>query len=372
MAYDPVGNRLTSTANDGYQSATVNFSYAAGGNRLATLLQGGTAIRQFGYTASGNVASDLRLQAGAWVGNDLQYNQGDRLATVVTEPSSGKVSQSTSYAYDAVGQRLLKQGPQGLRFYQYDPAGHLLEEGILSNGSAVPERDYIYLGGRPVALLLPGTGALFFLHGDRLDTPQFATDGAERAEWKAAYQPFGAIRPVILNLAQNLRLPGQYADLETGYYHNGFRDYDPSLGRYLQSDPIGLKGGLNPYVYAYNNPVAFKDPSGLQTTEPKGEHPPNALGILHGHPEETFEFEGKLFGLAGAAEFPEPGTVKGITEYLQGKIADSGQEILESIAKLFGQSKPEEEWCPVYRPSSGPYHPPPPATPGAPQPGQPR
>jgi RHS repeat-associated protein len=124
-------------------------------------------------------------------------------------------------------------------------------------------RDYIYLGDRPVALLLPNTGALFFLHGDGLDTPQFATNGAERAEWKAAYQPFGAIRPVILNLAQNLRFPGQYADQETGYYHNGFRDYDPTLGRYLESDPIGLWGGLNTYAYALNNPINYFDRLGL-------------------------------------------------------------------------------------------------------------
>jgi RHS repeat-associated protein len=263
-AYDPVGNRLTSTANDGYQSATVNFSYAAGNNRLTALMQGGTATRQFSYTASGNAASDLKLQAGAWVGNDLHYNQGGRLATVVTGPASGKASQSTSYAYDAFGQRLLKQAPQGLRFYQYDQAGHLLEEGSLSNGSAAPERDYIYLGDRPVAVLLPSTGALFFLHGDRLDTPQFATDTAQRAEWKAAYQPFGTIRPVILNLAQNLRLPGQYADQETGYYHNGFRTYAADLGRYLESDPIGLGGGLNTYAYARNNPIARSDPLGLK------------------------------------------------------------------------------------------------------------
>jgi RHS repeat-associated protein len=262
-AYDPVGNRLTSTANDGYQSATVNFSYAAGSNRLAALVQGGTTVRQFGYSASGNVASDLTLQAGAWVGYDLHYNQGDRLAAVVTEPAFGKAAQSTSYAYDTFGQRLLKQAPQGLRFYQHDLAGHLLEEGSLANGSAAPERDYIYLGDRPVALLLPNSGALFFLHGDRLDTPQFATNGSERAEWKANYQPFGAIRPAILNLAQNLRFPGQYADQETGYYHNGFRTYAADLGRYLQSDPIGLGGGLDTYAYAGDKPTKNIDPFGL-------------------------------------------------------------------------------------------------------------
>jgi RHS repeat-associated protein len=270
-AYDPVGNLLTQTASDAYQSATVNFSYAAGNNRLTALMQGGTAIRQFGYAANGNIASDLQAQ----VGNALQYNQGGRLAAVVTQPASGKAAQTTSYAYDAFGQRLLKQGPQGLRFYQYDRAGHLIEEGSLANGSAAPERDYIYLGNRPVALLLPSTGALFFLHGDRLDTPQFATDAAQRAEWKAAYQPFGAIRPVILNLAQNLRVPGQYADQETGYHHNGFRDYDPSLGRYLESDPLGAGGGLNTYAYAFGNPVKRFDRFGLkpETGKPEKESP---------------------------------------------------------------------------------------------------
>jgi RHS repeat-associated protein len=276
-AYDPVGNLLSRTANDGYQSATVNFSYAGGSNRLTALTQGGTAIRQFGYTASGNIASDLKLQAGAWVGNNLQYNQGARLAAVASQPGFGKSGQSTIYAYDAFGQRLLKQGPQGLRFYQYDQAGHLLEEGHLANGNAVPERDYIYLGNRPVAVLLPDTGALFFLQGDRLDTPQFATDVGERAQWKVNYQPFGAVRPVILNLAQNLRLPGQYADPETGYYHNGFRDYDPSLGRYVQSDPIGLLGGLNTYAYASGNPLKWFDRYGLKKEKPEEESPADKL-----------------------------------------------------------------------------------------------
>jgi len=64
-------------------------------------------------------------------------------------------------------------------------------------------------------------------------------------------------------LAPGLRFPGQYYQPETGLYYNYHRDYDPDTGRYLQPDPIGLAGGLNPYVYANANPLRFVDPLGL-------------------------------------------------------------------------------------------------------------
>lgn len=64
-------------------------------------------------------------------------------------------------------------------------------------------------------------------------------------------------------VAYNLRFPGQYYDSETGLSYNYFRDYDPSIGRYIESDPIGLQGGLNTYAYVNGSPLIDIDPQGL-------------------------------------------------------------------------------------------------------------
>jgi RHS repeat-associated protein len=68
-------------------------------------------------------------------------------------------------------------------------------------------------------------------------------------------------------IVQNLRLPGQEFDGDSGLYHNGFRDYAPRLGRYIQSDPVGLAAGLNTYTYANGNPVNATDRLGLTVAE---------------------------------------------------------------------------------------------------------
>ena len=64
-------------------------------------------------------------------------------------------------------------------------------------------------------------------------------------------------------VTNNLRFPGQYYDGETGLHYNYFRYYDPTIGRYLNTDPIKLPGGVNLFSYVANNPLYWIDPYGL-------------------------------------------------------------------------------------------------------------
>ena len=73
----------------------------------------------------------------------------------------------------------------------------------------------------------------------------------------------------------NLRYPGQYFDTETGLSYNYSRDYDPQTGRYIESDPIGLSGGIDPYVYVANRPTSLADIFGEYGSKP-GVPPPSA------------------------------------------------------------------------------------------------
>jgi RHS repeat-associated protein len=117
-------------------------------------------------------------------------------------------------------------------------------------------------------VLKPKSVELYFIHTDHLDTPRLITNMTQQAVWRWDNdEPFGNNMPNenpsgLGNFTCNLRLPGQYFDKETNLHYNYFRDYDPAIGRYVQSDPIGLQGGINTYAYVGSNPLAYSDPTG--------------------------------------------------------------------------------------------------------------
>ena len=114
------------------------------------------------------------------------------------------------------------------------------------------------------------------MHNDALGTPQALTDESGTTVWTAEYDPFGK---ATVNedpdndgnlVTLNVRMPGQYEDVETGLYYNGYRYYSPETGRYLTADPIGLAGGLNSYAYVGNDPLRWIDSNGLRGRSPFG------------------------------------------------------------------------------------------------------
>ena len=110
---------------------------------------------------------------------------------------------------------------------------------------------------------------LYFIHTDHLNTPRLITNATGQAVWRwDNTDPFGGNPPDenpsgLGIFSCNLRLPGQYFDKETNLHYNYFRDYDAAIGRYIQSDPIGLAGGINTYAYVDGNPLSTIDPLGL-------------------------------------------------------------------------------------------------------------
>ncbi|MFC1751357.1 RHS repeat-associated core domain-containing protein, partial [Pseudomonadota bacterium] len=151
-----------------------------------------------------------------------------------------------------------------ITLFAYDETGQLIGE---YKADGTPIQETIYLGSMPVVVLKDNN--TYRVYADHLNTPRAITDTNNGVVWEWRNDdPFGA------NLANsdpdgdgtdfiyNLRFPGQYFDEETGLHYNATRDYDPQTGRYIQSDSIGLAGGLNTYAYANNNPLTYVDPEG--------------------------------------------------------------------------------------------------------------
>jgi len=156
-------------------------------------------------------------------------------------------------------------GRSGTRLFVYDEAGRLIGE-YTATGQVI--REYVWLEDKPMVVLDSGT--VYYVYNDHLNTPRAITTGANNTlVWRWHSDAFGSMLPQQdpdgdgQAFEFNLRFSGQYYDSETRLHYNYFRYYDPSTGRYITSDPIGLKGGLNTYGYVGGNPLSFIDPYGL-------------------------------------------------------------------------------------------------------------
>ncbi len=145
--------------------------------------------------------------------------------------------------------------------FHYSLNGQIIAE---SNSAGNITAEYVYLNGQPLAKIA-GTNTYYY-HNDHLATPQKMTDASGVVVWSADYKPFGEATVTVSTITNNLRFPGQYYDAETGLNYNLNRDYNPMVGRYLEVDPLGLAGGINPYRYVNGNPLRFTDPLGLFCT----------------------------------------------------------------------------------------------------------
>ncbi|ARU03923.1 hypothetical protein CCO03_03825 [Comamonas serinivorans] len=276
--YDAVGNRIASSHQAGtwVYNADNQLTQYPKTTPFSTLTALDTRVA---YTAQGHTHKETNSQTTQTYG----YNAAERL-TQYTNTPQGQATPSVqaAYRYDPFGRRIAKRVTEGSTttntYFIYSEQGLMAEaneQGQMTSAYGFNPKaaqqglwstDPIWQAKVQGGSLTDAQTQFHHLHTDHLGTPMLSTDKDGKTSWKAVSEAFGAAG-VLQNqsaITMNLRFPGQYWDEESQSHYNFFRDYRPGVGRYIQSDPIGLSDGVNIYNYAHLNPIFYFDMNGLQ------------------------------------------------------------------------------------------------------------
>lgn len=276
-AYDTLG-RLTETQDGATGTPIETYAYDATGNRTSLTTSAGAASYAYPATNHRLISVDGVARNHDAAGNTTSigsktfvYNDANRMNAV--KQGSAVLE---SYTYNHRGERVLRAPTGGAaQITLYGKAGQWIGN---YSASGQVQQQAIWLDNYPVALInTPSTGVpeLAYIQPDHLGTPRVVIDPVRNVaiwEWNIKSEVFGNQVPgtdpdgdgVAFGLA--LRFQGQQATDASGLFYNYQREYDPAVGRYSQSDPIGLNGGVRTYSYAASNPMVYVDPKGLITT----------------------------------------------------------------------------------------------------------
>uniref|UniRef100_UPI001ABAB39B RHS repeat-associated core domain-containing protein n=1 Tax=Burkholderia pyrrocinia TaxID=60550 RepID=UPI001ABAB39B len=337
FAFDPAGNLLKTTERDDHgldagnrqpalldnllkDYAGTHYAYDERGNLCERTTHGTKTV--FGWDSFNRMVSARTQEMDA----RYVYDALGRRIAKVTEPQLHAHPMAGSSYAQMERQRLKQAHGYGLTLYGWDGD-------TLAYETAWEQRTtthYVYEPGSFTPLLQasgpmagedngpPRLASVAYYHCDQIGTPQELSDGTGALAWSAHYRAWGEAKEAIGEAARKagirnpIRFAGQYFDAETGLHYNRHRYYDPSSGRFVSKDPIGLAGGINVYQYT-SNPVQWVDPFGLAP------RPPSPVALADGVGATPAE-------LAASVGGPTAGSRVGISDCRQGLIEEANKK----------------------------------------------
>ncbi len=240
--YDKVGNRLTETRG----ATTTNYTYNVGDQMLTA------GATNYTYDSNGN-----QLTAGT---RSFTWNLANYLKT------TAQGSTTSTYTYDGDNKRLQTSTGTAASAkvnFQWDVNHGLPQIARELDGNNTLQRQYIY----GLQRIRQSNGTASYYHYDPLGSIANLTSSSGTTQWTWSYEPYGVIRTTSGTSPTNfLNYTGEYKD-PTGLYHLRARQYDPTTGRFLATDPLApeVRGGaVSSYSYVSAQPTVLVDPSGMR------------------------------------------------------------------------------------------------------------